>query len=33
MAARGRKQKVCFLKYNPGDTLEIHITGKTTEKR
>jgi hypothetical protein len=33
MAARGRKQKVCLLKYNLGETLEIHLTGKTTEKR
>jgi hypothetical protein len=33
MAARGRKQKTCFLKKNLGETLEIHLTGKTTEKR
>jgi hypothetical protein len=33
MATRGRKQKVCFLKQNLGETLEIHLTGKTTEKR
>jgi hypothetical protein len=33
MAARGRKQKVCLLKQNLGETLEIHLTGKTTKKR
>jgi hypothetical protein len=33
MAARGRKQKVCFRKQNLGKMLEIHLTGKTTEKR
>jgi hypothetical protein len=33
MAARGRKQKACLLKQNLGETLEIHLTGKTTEKR
>jgi hypothetical protein len=33
MAARGRKQKVCLLKQNLGEMLEIHLTGKTTEKR
>jgi hypothetical protein len=33
MATRGRKQKACFLKLNLGETLEIHLTGKTTEKR
>jgi hypothetical protein len=30
---RGRKQKVCFLKKNLGETLEIHLAGKTTKKR
>jgi hypothetical protein len=33
MAAKGRKQKACFLKQNLEETLEIHLTGKTTEKR
>jgi hypothetical protein len=33
VAARGRKQKACFLKYNLRETVEIHLTGKTTEKR
>jgi hypothetical protein len=33
MAARGRKQKACLLKKNLGKMLEIHLTGKTTEKR
>jgi hypothetical protein len=33
MAARGRKQKACFLKKNLGETLETHLTGKTTKKR
>jgi hypothetical protein len=33
MVARGRKQKMCFLKQNLGEMLEIHLTGKTTEKR
>jgi hypothetical protein len=33
MAARGRKQKACLLKKNLGETLEIHISGKTTQKR
>jgi hypothetical protein len=33
MAARGRKQKVCLLKQNLGETLDIHLTDKTTEKR
>jgi hypothetical protein len=33
MATTGRKQKACFLKYNLGETLEIHLPGKTTEKR
>jgi hypothetical protein len=33
MVARGRKQKVCFLRQNLGEALEIHLTGKTTEKR
>jgi hypothetical protein len=33
MVARGGKQKACFLKYNLGETLEIHLPGKTTEKR
>jgi hypothetical protein len=33
MAARGRKQKACLLKQSLGETLEIHLTGKTTEKR
>jgi hypothetical protein len=33
MAARGRKQKACLLKQNKGETLEIHLTGKTTKKR
>jgi hypothetical protein len=33
MATRGRKQKACFLKQNLGETLEIHLTGKTTKKR
>jgi hypothetical protein len=33
MATRGRKQKACFLKENLGETLEIHLTGKTTKKR
>jgi hypothetical protein len=32
MAARGRKQKVCLLKCNLGETLEIHLTGKTTKR-
>jgi hypothetical protein len=33
MAARGRKQKACFLKKNLGEMLETHLTGKTTKKR
>jgi hypothetical protein len=33
MATRGRKQKACLLKYNLGETLEIHLAGKTTKKR
>jgi hypothetical protein len=33
MVARGRKQKACLLKENLGETLEIHLTGKTIEKR
>jgi hypothetical protein len=33
MVARGRKQKVCFLKYNLAEMLDIHLTGKNTEKR
>jgi hypothetical protein len=37
MATRERKQKVCvlniFLKQNLGETLEIHLAGKTTKKR
>jgi hypothetical protein len=33
MAARGRKQKVCLLKQNLGETLDIHLTDKTTGKR
>jgi hypothetical protein len=33
MEARGRKQKVCLLKSNFGEMLEIHLMGKTTEKR
>jgi hypothetical protein len=33
MVTRGRKQKVCFLKKNLGETLEIHLAGKTTKKR
>jgi hypothetical protein len=33
IAARGRKQKACLLKQNIGETPEIHLTGKTTEKR
>jgi hypothetical protein len=33
MAARGRKQKACFLKYNLGEMLEINLAGKTTKKR
>jgi hypothetical protein len=33
MAARGRKQKACLLKWNLGETLETHLAGKTTEKR
>jgi hypothetical protein len=37
MAARGRKQKVCLLKKNLEETLEItleiHLTGKSTKKR
>jgi hypothetical protein len=33
IAARGRKQKVYFLKKNLGEMLEIHLTGKTTRKR
>jgi hypothetical protein len=30
---RGRKQRAYFLKKNLGEMLEIHLTGKTTEKR
>jgi hypothetical protein len=33
MATRGRKQKECFLKKALGETLEIHLAGKTTKKR
>jgi hypothetical protein len=33
MVAGERKQKACFLKYNLGETLQIHLTGKTTKKR
>jgi hypothetical protein len=33
MAARGRKQKASLLKENLGETLGIHLTGKTTQKR
>jgi hypothetical protein len=33
MVARGRKQKACLLNLNLGETLEIHLIGKTTEKR
>jgi hypothetical protein len=33
MVARGRAQKACFLKQNLGETLERHLTGKTTKKR
>jgi hypothetical protein len=33
MVTRGRKQKACFLKYNLGEMLEIHLSGKTTKKR
>jgi hypothetical protein len=33
MATKGRKQKVCFLKQNLGETLDIHLTRKTTKKR
>jgi hypothetical protein len=33
MAARGRKQKACFLKQNLGEMLEIHLAGKTTKRR
>jgi hypothetical protein len=33
MVARGRKQKVCLLKKNLGETLEIHLTRKATKKR
>jgi hypothetical protein len=33
MVTRGRKQKVCFLKLNLGEMLEIHLAGKTTKKR
>jgi hypothetical protein len=33
MASRGRKQKVCLLKKNLGEMLEIHFTGKTIKKR
>jgi hypothetical protein len=33
MAARGRKQKACILKWNLGETLETHLAGKATEKR
>jgi hypothetical protein len=33
MVTRGSKQKACFLKENPGETLEIHLAGKITKKR
>jgi hypothetical protein len=33
MAARGRKQKACLLKWNLGETLETHLAGKATKKR
>jgi hypothetical protein len=33
MATKGRKQKACFLKYNLGEMMDIHLTGKTTEER
>jgi hypothetical protein len=33
MVTRGRNQKACLLKQNLGEMLEIHLTGKTTEKR
>jgi hypothetical protein len=33
MAARGRKQKACFLKRNLGEMLETQLAGKNTEKR
>jgi hypothetical protein len=33
MGTRWRKQKACFLQENLGETLEIHLTGKTTKKR
>jgi hypothetical protein len=33
MAARGRKQKACFLQWNLGEMLETHLTGKATQKR
>jgi hypothetical protein len=33
MAARGRKQKACFLKWNLGEMLETQLAGKNTEKR
>jgi hypothetical protein len=33
MPTRERKQKACFLKKNFGEMLDIHLTGKTTEKR
>jgi hypothetical protein len=33
MVTRGRKQKVCLLKKNHGETLERCLAGKTTKKR
>jgi hypothetical protein len=33
MAARGRKEKVCLLKQNLGEMLELHLIGKSTEKK
>jgi hypothetical protein len=33
MAAKGRKQKACFLQWNLGETLETHLAGKANEKR
>jgi hypothetical protein len=33
MAARGKKQKACLLKWNLGETMETHLAGKATEKR
>jgi hypothetical protein len=33
MAARGRKQKACLLKWNLGEKLETDLAGKATEKR